>query len=71
MNAMRTARSFSNFMILDQEADLLGRFQKEYGMEVVIPDKKAFMDSAQKFYSKEKYDKLWGKGMYEKIQNVK
>jgi tripartite ATP-independent transporter DctP family solute receptor len=71
MNAMRTARSFSNFIILDQEADLLGRFQKEYGMKVVIPDKKAFMDSAQKFYSQEKYDKLWGKGMYEKIQKVK
>ena len=40
-------------------------------MEVVIPDKKAFMDSAQTYYSDEKFDKRWGKGMYSKIQNVK
>jgi tripartite ATP-independent transporter DctP family solute receptor len=71
MTALRTARSYSNFLILDQEADLLGRFQSEFGMEVVIPDKKAFMDSAQAYYSDEKFDKRWGKGMYSKIQNVK
>jgi TRAP-type C4-dicarboxylate transport system substrate-binding protein len=71
MTAMRTARSYSNYLILDQEADLLGRFQKEFGMEVIIPDKKAFMDSAQAFYSNEKYDQRWGKGMYKMIQNVK
>ncbi len=71
MNALRTARNYSNYLILDQEADLLGRFQSEFNMEVVIPEKKAFMDSAQTYYSDEKFDKRWGKGMYTKIQNVK
>jgi tripartite ATP-independent transporter DctP family solute receptor len=71
MKALQTARNYSNYLILDQEASLLGRFQQEFGMKVVIPDKKAFMDHAQQFYSQEKFDKRWGPGMYAKIQNVK
>ncbi len=69
--ALEVARNYSNYLVLDQEASLLGRFQKEFGMEVVIPKKAAFMEHAKKFYSQEKFDKRWGKGMYSKIQNVK
>ena len=71
MKALDVARNYSNYLVLDNEANLLGRFQKEFGMTVVVPDKKAFMDSAAKWYSDPKYDKMWGKGMYSKIQNAK
>jgi tripartite ATP-independent transporter DctP family solute receptor len=68
--ALEVGRHYSNYLILDQEASLLGRFQQEFGMEVVIPDKVAFMEHAQKFYTQEKFDERWGKGMYAKIQSV-
>jgi TRAP-type C4-dicarboxylate transport system substrate-binding protein len=68
--AIQVARFHMNQIVLEQEASLLGKFVNEFGMEVVIPDKKAFMDSAQKFYSQEKFDKRWGKGMYAEIQSV-
>lgn len=70
-HAIQVARYNMNRIVLEQEATLLGKFQKEFGMEVVIPDKKAFMDHAQKFYSQAKFDRRWGKGMYAKIQSVK
>ena len=68
--ALEVARNYQNYIVLEQEASLLGTFQSKYGMEVVIPDKKAFMDHAKAFYNQEKFDKRWGKGMYSKIQNI-
>jgi hypothetical protein len=55
-------------MVLEQEASLLGKFEKEFGMEIIVPDKKAFMNSAAKYYGQSKFAKRWGEGMYEKIQ---
>jgi len=69
--AMHVARFQMNQAVLEQEASLLGRFAKEFGMEVVIPDKAAFMEHAKRFYSQEKFNKRWGQGMYGKIQSVK
>jgi tripartite ATP-independent transporter DctP family solute receptor len=68
--AMLTARFYMNEKVLEQEATLLGKAQKEYGTIVVVPDKKAFMENAKKFYSDPKFDKIWGPGMYAKIQAV-
>jgi tripartite ATP-independent transporter DctP family solute receptor len=68
--ALETARFNMNQTVLEQEALLLGRFEKEFGMEIVIPDKKAFMDYAKKYYGQEKFDKRWGAGMYAKIQAI-
>jgi tripartite ATP-independent transporter DctP family solute receptor len=68
--AMEVARFTMNQIVLEQEALLLGRFEKEFGMEIIVPDKKAFMDYAKKFYSQEKFDKRWGPGMYGKIQAI-
>ncbi len=68
--AMEVARNYENYLVLEQEAELLGRFQSEFGMEVVVPDKAAFMENAAKFYSQEKFNERWGEGMYQKIQNV-
>jgi tripartite ATP-independent transporter DctP family solute receptor len=67
--AILVARYHMNQIVLEQEASLLGQFVNEFGMEVVIPDKKAFMDNAQKFYSQDKFNEKWGEGMYAKIQN--
>ncbi len=69
-HAIQVARFNMNQIVLEQEASLLGKFQKEFGMEVIIPDKKAFMEHAQKFYSQEKFNKRWGEGMYSKIQTL-
>jgi tripartite ATP-independent transporter DctP family solute receptor len=68
--AMEVARYQMNQNVLEQEALLLGKFEKEFGMEIVIPDKKAFMEHAKAFYSQEKFNKRWGAGMYSKIQAI-
>jgi tripartite ATP-independent transporter DctP family solute receptor len=67
--AMEVARFHQNMMVLEQEAYLLGKFEKEFGMEIIVPDKKAFMQSAQRYYSQDKFEKRWGSGMYQKIQS--
>ncbi len=66
--AMEVARYYMDYMVTEQEAKLIGKFIKDYHMEIIIPDKKAFMEHARQFYSQPQFDKEWGKGMYEKIQ---
>ena len=67
--AMEVARYYQNEMVLENEAILLGKFVKDYGMEIIIPDKKAFMENVKKFYTQPKFNKLWGEGAYESIQS--
>lgn len=68
--AMEVARAFMNYTVLEQEAKLLKQFVDEYKMEIVVPDKAAFMNNAKQFYSQAEFDKLWGEKMYEKIQGM-
>ncbi|MFQ5835289.1 MAG: sialic acid TRAP transporter substrate-binding protein SiaP [bacterium] len=68
--AMEVARYYQNRIVLEKEAKLLGKFATEYGMEIVIPDRQAFMENVKKFYSQSKFDKKWGKGVYAKIQAI-
>lgn len=68
--AMEVARYYQNRMVLEQEATLLGKFVKDYGMEIIIPDKQAFMENVKKFYSQPRFDEKWGKGVYAKIQAI-
>lgn len=68
--AMEVARYYMNEMVLEQEAKLLKLFKEEYGMEIIVPNKEAFMKHAREYYSQPEFDKLWGKGMYEKIQSM-
>jgi TRAP-type C4-dicarboxylate transport system substrate-binding protein len=56
-------------LVLEGEATLLSKFKTEYGMEIIYPDKEAFMQHAKEFYSQDKFDQKWGEGMYEKIQS--
>lgn len=66
--ALLIGRNYCNRLVLEQEASLLAKFQNEFGMEIIIPDKAAFMENVKKMYVKN--DDIWGKGVYEKIQNV-
>jgi hypothetical protein len=59
-----------NYTVLEQEAKLLKLFVEQYNMEIIVPDKAAFIENAKKFYSQPEFDKAWGPGMYEKIQNM-
>lgn len=67
--AIQVARFYVNRIVLEQEVTLLGKFVKDYGMEIIIPDKEAFMESAKKFYTQPRFNKIWGEEMYEKIQS--
>jgi tripartite ATP-independent transporter DctP family solute receptor len=67
--AMEVARFHQNMMVLEQEAFLLGKFEKDFGMEIIVPDKKAFMNNAARYYGQSKFARRWGEGMYEKIQS--
>jgi tripartite ATP-independent transporter DctP family solute receptor len=69
--AFQVARTYNDNLLLEEEASLLGKFKSEYDMEIIIPDKTAFMNYAKKYYSDKRFDKLWGKGMYAKIQSSK
>ncbi|MCD6462637.1 MAG: sialic acid TRAP transporter substrate-binding protein SiaP [Thermotogae bacterium] len=68
--AMEVARYYMNYIVLEQEAKLLKLFKEKYGMEIIVPDKEAFIKHAKEYYSQPEFDKLWGKGMYEKIQSM-
>jgi TRAP-type C4-dicarboxylate transport system substrate-binding protein len=68
--AMRVARFWFNEKVLEDETTLLGKATSEYGTVVVIPDKKAFMDSAAKYYSGPKFDAKYGKGTLAKIRAI-
>jgi TRAP-type C4-dicarboxylate transport system substrate-binding protein len=65
--ALLVGRNLCNQLVLEQEAKLLAQFQNEFGMEIIIPDKAAFMENTKKVYQKN--EKIWGEGVYEKIQN--
>ncbi|MEA1964692.1 MAG: sialic acid TRAP transporter substrate-binding protein SiaP [Candidatus Aerophobetes bacterium] len=67
--AIQVARFYQNERVLEQEATLLGKFVKDYGMEIIIPDKQAFMENVKEFYTQSRFDKKWGKGAYKEIQS--
>ncbi len=69
IKALEVARYYMNYLVLEQESSLLKQFVDDYNMEIVVPDKEAFMNHAKEFYSQEKFDNAWGKGMYETIQS--
>ncbi len=67
--AMEVAKFYMDYLVTMQEAELISKFVKDYHMQIIIPDKKAFMEHALKYYSQPQFDKEWGKGMYKKIQS--
>lgn len=68
MDAVLEAREVNNKLTLTQEETFLANFKKA-GMTVVQPDVEAFKKASTG--AREKLESVWGKGLYEKIVNVK
>ncbi len=68
--AMTVARFMINQDILQQESTLLGKAVQEDGIQVIVPDKQAFMDYAARFYSAARFDQKYGKGVLDRIRAV-
>ena len=62
-------RYYQDYLVLKGEAELIGKFEKEYGMKIVYPDVEAFRKNAGSAYKD--FESEWGKGMYEKIQGIR
>jgi tripartite ATP-independent transporter DctP family solute receptor len=69
IKALEVARYYQNYLVLEGEARLLRKFEKDYGMKIIYPDVDAFRKNAVKTYKK--FDAEWGKGMYQKIQSAR
>jgi tripartite ATP-independent transporter DctP family solute receptor len=67
-NAMAEATDFNNKLIVEEEADFTKKLQAE-GMVVVESDVDAFRKACSGVHKK--FEKDWGVGLFEKIQNVK
>lgn len=68
LKALEVGRYYNNELVLEQEASLLSKFQNQYGLKIIMPDKEAFMENMKRTY--EKYEDIWGKGAYEAIQDA-
>jgi tripartite ATP-independent transporter DctP family solute receptor len=70
MQAVEKARQFCDKTNLDAEAELI-EFFKQQGMTIVIPDKRAFMDYAQKMYLDNKeISGTWKMELFDQIQSM-
>jgi len=65
--AARIGRMHMNYMVLQQEAELLGFFSGE-GLNIIYPDKDAFMQNVTEYYS-ENQPEEWFEN-YQEIQEV-
>jgi tripartite ATP-independent transporter DctP family solute receptor len=66
--ALEKARQVCDKLNLDAEAELVEFFKKE-GLTIIVPDKKAFMDYAQKMYLDNKeMSGNWDMELFKKIQ---
>jgi len=64
--ASMTARAYMNYLVLEGEATLLEKFEKQYGMKIVYPDLEPWRKNARPAYRE--FEAKWGAGIYEKIQ---
>ncbi|MEW6068885.1 MAG: sialic acid TRAP transporter substrate-binding protein SiaP [Nitrospirota bacterium] len=69
IKALEIAREYQNRLVLESEAKLLRDFEKKYGMIIIHPDIEAFRKNARKVYAE--FENEWGKGMYDKIYNMR
>jgi TRAP-type C4-dicarboxylate transport system substrate-binding protein len=66
--AAMTARHFMNHMVLEGEATLLEKFEKQYGLKIIYPDLEPWRKHARPAYKE--FESKWGAGVYEKIQSM-
>ncbi len=66
--SLAVARHYMNYLVLEGEATLLEKFEKQYGLKVIYPDVEAFRKNARPAYKE--FEAKWGPGLYEKIQAI-
>jgi TRAP-type C4-dicarboxylate transport system substrate-binding protein len=66
--AAMIARNFMNHMVLEGEANLLEKFEKQYGLKIIYPDLEPWRKYARPAYKE--FESKWGAGVYEKIQSM-
>jgi len=64
--ALMTARNYMNYLVLEGEATLLEKFEKQYGLKIIYPDLDPWRKHARPAYKE--FEAKWGAGVYEKIQ---
>ena len=67
-NAMMEATKYNNHLIVNEETDYTEKLKAE-GMEIVDSDVDAFRKACSQVHKK--FEKDWGKGLFERIQAVK
>jgi tripartite ATP-independent transporter DctP family solute receptor len=65
--SLMTARNYMNYLVLEGEATLLEKFEKDYGMKIIYPDLEPWRKNARPAYKE--FESKWGPGVYEKIQS--
>jgi tripartite ATP-independent transporter DctP family solute receptor len=66
--SLAVARHYMNYLVLEGEATLLEKFEKQYGLKVIYPDVEAFRKNARPAYKE--FEAKWGAGLYDKIQAI-
>jgi tripartite ATP-independent transporter DctP family solute receptor len=66
--SLLTARHYMNHMVLEGEATLLEKFEKQYGLKITYPDLEPWRKAARPAYKE--FESKWGAGVYEKIQTA-
>ena len=66
--ASQTARNYMNYTVLEGEATLLEKFEKQYGLKILYPDLEPWRKNARPAYKE--FEAKWGAGVYEKIQSM-
>ncbi len=64
--SLAVGRSYMNYLVLEGEASLVEKFEKQYGIKFVYPDLEPWRKNARPAYKE--FESKWGAGIYEKIQ---
>lgn len=66
--SLAVSRYYMNYLVLEGEATLLEKFEKQYGMKVVYPELEPWRKNARPAYKE--FEAKWGAGLYDKIQTM-
>lgn len=64
--SLAVARNYMNYLVLEGEASLVEKFEKQYGIKFVYPDLEPWRKNAKPAYKE--FEAKWGAGLYDKIQ---
>jgi tripartite ATP-independent transporter DctP family solute receptor len=64
--ALAVARNHMNYLVLEGEASLVEKFEKQYGIKFVYPDLEPWRKNAKPAYKE--FEAKWGAGLYDKVQ---